>query len=341
MVQIANGKKQMMGWAVANRLDNVRDWRPAAAVPRGEQSEQEVRGCVFDIKKYAIHDGPGIRTTVFFKGCPLKCQWCHNPESWRASPEHGLRRGRCVGCGKCVEVCPNQAISLVKNQPVTDAGKCNLCGRCVDACLAGAREIIGQEMTVSEVMVEVEKDAIFYDQSGGGVTFSGGEPLMQPEFLLSLLNQCKSREIHTAVDTSCYAEPEIVEMVSKKTDLFLCDLKHMDKDVHERFTGVHNKLILDNIKRLCDAGKQVIIRVPIIPGFNDSLENIEAMGEFIASLPSISKIEILPYNSGGKEKSARLSHGIKFVESQVPEGEKMISIAERFAGYGFEVKIGR
>jgi len=225
--------------------------------------------------------------------------------------------------------------------------KCNLCGQCVEACIAGAREIIGQEMTVSEVMAEVEQDIIFYDQSGGGVTFSGGEPLMQPEFLLALLNQCQAQQIHTVVDTSCYAEPKIVEMVSKRTDLFLCDLKHMDNEIHERFTGVGNNLILDNIRRLSEAGKEIVIRIPVVPGFNDEKANIEATGKFTASLQSVSRIDILPFNRGGKEKSARLMTQSKPMQvvlgtpcGETPGEEKMNSIAKNLSKYGFEVKIG-
>ncbi len=225
--------------------------------------------------------------------------------------------------------------------------KCNLCGQCVEACIAGAREIIGQEMTVSEVMAEVEQDIIFYDQSGGGVTFSGGEPLMQPVFLLALLNQCQVQQIHTAVDTSCYAEPEIVEMVSKRTDLFLCDLKHMDNEIHERFTGVGNTLILDNIRRLSEAGKEIVIRIPVIPGFNDEKANIEATGKFTASLQSVSRIDILPFNRGGKEKSARLTAQSKPMQvvlgtpcGETPGEEEMNSIAKELGKYGVEVKIG-
>jgi pyruvate formate lyase activating enzyme len=305
-----------------------------------EQSSRHTKGFVFDIKRYAIHDGPGIRTTVFFKGCPLQCRWCHNPESRKPGPEQGLRMGRCIRCGRCVEVCPSGAIRLVENRPVTDTGKCKLCGECVDACLAGAREIIGKAMTVGEVMIEVEKDVIFYDESGGGVTFSGGEPLMQPDFLLGLLDQCKAQRIHTAVDTSCYAEPEILERIGEKADLFLCDLKHMDGGVHERFTGVGNRLILQNVECLSKMGKEIVIRIPVIPGFNDDHANIEAVGEFVASLPGASRIDILPYNRGGQEKSARLTDGIEPMQTQTPNEAKMNSIAENLRKYGFEVKIG-
>ncbi len=278
----------------------------------------------------------------------MQCQWCQNPESRRNYAEHGLRKGRCVGCGQCVEVCPQQAISLCENdsdgpvevRPVTDVEKCKLCGRCVDACTTGAREIIGREMSVDEVMAEVEKDIIFYDQSGGGVTFSGGEPLMQPEFLLALLERCREREIHTAVDTSCYAETKTVETVGEKTDLFLCDIKHMDNEIHERLTGVGNSLILDNIRRLSEAGKEIIIRMPVIPGFNDEKTNIEATGKFTASLQGVGRIDILPFNPGGKEKSARLTGCVKPVQIEAPSEEKMNSIAKKLSKYGFEVKIG-
>jgi len=315
---------------------NTPDSKPTSPV----ESARLAAGFIFDIKKYAIHDGPGIRTTVFFKGCPLQCQWCQNPESWKKEPELGLRTGRCVRCGQCVKVCTRGAITFTNDRPSTDASKCDLCGECVDACVAGAREIIGQEMTVGQVMTEVEKDIVFYNESNGGVTFSGGEPLMQPWFLLALLNQCKTHGINTAVDTSCYAEPQIIEKVADKTDLFLCDLKHMDSDMHKRFTGVENNLILDNIKRLSETGKEIIIRIPIIPGFNDDKANIEATAKFAASLSHISRVDVLPYNRGGMEKSARLSSDFKLMQAETPNDDKICSIAEILKKYGFEVKIG-
>lgn len=307
---------------------------------QSKRTELEIKGLVFDIKKYAIHDGPGIRTTVFFKGCPLQCLWCHNPESWRDQAELGFRKDRCAGCGQCVEACPHEAISLIESRPVTDVEKCVLCGRCVDVCLAGARQIIGRKMAVSEVMAEVERDVIFYDQSGGGVTFSGGEPLMQPDFLLALLNQCRARNIHSAVDTSCYAEPEIVESVAKRADLFLCDLKHMDNEMHKRFTGVGNKLILENIRLISQVDKKIVIRIPIIPGFNDETANIEATGNFAASLPGVGRIEILPFNRGGIEKSTRLMGQIEPMRTETPDEGQMSSIAENLSKYVFEVNIG-
>ncbi len=317
-------------------------------------SDLGTSGLVFDIKRYAIHDGPGIRTTVFFKGCPLRCRWCHNPESWKDNPEPALRRNRCLRCGRCVKICPQNAISLTDDLPaaaglpLTDPEKCTLCGECIETCPGGAREIIGRRMTVAEVMTEIEKDIIFYDESVGGATFSGGEPLMQAEFLLALLNQCRKKHVHTAVDTSCCAQPDVVDAVAKKTDLFLCDLKHTDSDAHRRLTGVENTLILANIKRLSQAGKKIIIRIPIIPGFNDDRENIEATGKFAASLPGVIRIDILPYNRGGNEKAARLARpstgglaaGIDLIRIETPNDQKMNSIAALLGKYGFEVKIG-
>jgi pyruvate formate lyase activating enzyme len=239
-----------------------------------------------------------------------------------------------------VEVCQEQAISLAESGPVTDADKCKVCGECVGACLSSARETIGQEMTVGQVMSEVRKDIIFYDQSGGGATFSGGEPLMQPEFLLALLKRCRAQGIHAAVDTTCYAEPEIVQKLAEQTDLFLCDLKHMDGAVHRDFTGVDNDLILYNIRRLSDAGKEIVIRIPVIPGFNDDPTNIEMTGEFVASLANVDRIDILPYNRGGKEKSTRLTAEFNLMETEVPDDEKMIMIVDTLKDCGFEVKTG-
>jgi pyruvate formate lyase activating enzyme len=224
--------------------------------------------------------------------------------------------------------------------PLTDPEKCTLCGECIETCPGGAREIIGRRMTVAEVMTEIEKDIIFYDESAGGATFSGGEPLMQAQFLLALLTQCRKKQMHTAVDTSCCAQPDVVDAVAEKTNLFLCDLKHTDSDAHRRLTGVENTLILANIKRLSHAGKKIIIRIPIIPGFNDDRENIEATGQFAASLPGVIRIDILPYNPGGTEKARRLAAAIDLIQVEIPNDQRMNSIAALLGKYGFEVKIG-
>jgi pyruvate formate lyase activating enzyme len=210
----------------------------------------------------------------------------------------------------------------------------------VDVCLAGARQVIGRKVTVKEVLNEIEKDIVFYDQSGGGATFSGGEPLMQTDFLYYLLFACQKSGIHTAVDTTCFAELETLEKISKVTDLFLCDLKHMDSDIHQRFTGVPNNLILDNIKWLASSGKKIFIRLPVVPGFNDSQDNIEQTVQFASTLDSIAGIDLLPYNSGGQEKASRLTQKYEIMKIQPPSPEQMADIAGRIEGFGFEVKIG-
>ena len=297
-------------------------------------------GIIFDIKRFAIHDGPGIRTTVFLKGCPVACRWCHNPEGIAPERESSLRANRCVACGACVEACPRGAISIQDGLPVTDGERCALCGQCVDACPAGAREIVGRRVTVEDVVAEIERDVIFYDESGGGATFSGGEPLMQPEFLAGLLARCKRHEIHTALDTTCHAPWELIEALSRHVDLYLCDLKHVDAAAHERLTGVTNELIVENLRKLTRLGKPVIMRMPIIPGMNDEDENIMATGEFVSSLDGVRRIDLLPYNEGGRSKLARLARPEPAHDVRAPDARRLAEIAAKLAAFGLEVKTG-
>ena len=298
-------------------------------------------GTVFDIKRYAIHDGPGIRTTVFLKGCPLSCVWCHNPGSWEEAPQPSLRVMRCHGCGRCIDACEHQAISLKDGKAVTDSQACVRCGDCRDACLADAREILGRPVTVQQLVAEVERDRIFFDQSGGGVTFSGGEPLAQAEFLCAVLDVCHDRGLHTAVDTTCYAETEVVERVARYAKLFLCDLKHLDSEQHESFTGVPNERILSNIRHLSTLGKPLYLRVPLIPGFNESHENIQQTINFIRSIQSVQRVDVLPYNRSGLDKTRRLGTRGPELKDFGPLDDAMIDrVVAQFKDAGIDIKVG-
>jgi pyruvate formate lyase activating enzyme len=299
-----------------------------------------ITGTVFDVKKFSIHDGPGIRTTVFLKGCPLTCWWCHNPESQARARELVFRENRCIRCGACEAICLQQAISSNGDVMVTDGERCTLCGDCVEVCYAEAREIVGQEMTVAQVMGEIERDIVFYDESGGGVTFSGGEPLLQRDFLLALLQACQEKEIHTTLDTCGFARWETLDSIRGYVDLFLYDLKLMDVARHREFTGVSNQVILHNLQALSRRGHEIILRVPIIPGINDDDENIHQVGTFAAALPHLNRVDILPYHQTGTEKYHRLNKVYGLSEVRPPSESRIAEIVEMIKGFGMQVKIG-
>jgi len=299
-----------------------------------------IKGMVFDIKKFSIHDGPGIRTTVFFKGCPLRCWWCHNPESQALEPELVFRANRCIRCEACLSVCAQGAISWDGDVVSTDMEECVLCGACVEVCYAEAREIVGREMAVVQVMAEIERDVAFYDESGGGVTFSGGEPLLQRDFLLALLRACRKEEIHTAVDTCGFSPWETLDSIREYVDLFLYDLKLMDDARHRKFTGVSNKLILGNLQALAQRGHNIVLRVPIIPGVNDDDGDISQIGAFAAAWPRLNRVDILPYHHAGVDKYNRLHRVYELPEIRPPSDERMAGIAEILRGFGLQVKIG-
>jgi pyruvate formate lyase activating enzyme len=299
-----------------------------------------ITGVIFDIKRYAIHDGPGIRTTVFFKGCPLACRWCHNPESQSAAAEMILRAGRCIGCKACLAACARGAISWSDAGPVTDRSKCVACGDCALACYPGAREHVGRVLSVEETMAPIERDRPFYEESGGGVTFSGGEPLAQPEFLGALLAACRAAGIHTALDTCGYAPWEVIDRIRGDVDLFLYDLKLLDDERHRELTGVSNRLILDNLRELSARGQRIVLRLPVIPGVNDDPATIDTIGAFAKSLPHLEEIDILPYNRMGIDKYARLDRPYRLAAAAPFSDETMRGIAGRLGALGLPVRVG-
>jgi pyruvate formate lyase activating enzyme len=298
-------------------------------------------GTIFDIKKYSINDGPGIRTTVFFSGCPLSCLWCHNPESQSLIPELLYRAGRCLLCGDCIEACPDGAISLGEssNSIITDRQKCTGCQTCTTTCYSGAREFSGRKMTVQEVMTNIERDIPFYDESHGGVTFSGGEPLIQPTFLSALLKGCRAKEIHTVVDTSGFANWNVFEQIRDDVDLFLFDLKHMDSIRHREVTGVPNALILENLHRLNSSGAECIVRIPLIPGINDDENNLVESAKFLARLSPIQSVELMAYHDIAQAKYEALGRDYPLTGTKPPTEAVMHHAAELLRNYGLNVVI--
>lgn len=297
------------------------------------------QGLIFDIQRFSPHDGPGIRTTVFLKGCPLDCLWCHNPEGISAEPQILYFGNRCITCDQCVEACP-------QGRPVTDAGdeetlaRCSVCGACVEACPTKARELAGRHLSVSELLEIVLRDRIFYDDSGGGVTFSGGEPLGQLPFLLEALAACRAEEIRTAVDTSGAASLDGLLAAARLTDLFLYDVKVVDDATHRRVTGVSNRRILSNLRKLADHHDNIWLRVPVVPGINDDPRNLEATAELAAVLPSVRKVCLLPYHRIGEEKLRRLGRGPGTEEFVEPAPGHVRRLARLVEAAGVEAQIG-
>ncbi|MBM3119145.1 MAG: glycyl-radical enzyme activating protein [Chloroflexi bacterium] len=307
---------------------------------RTEKNETGRKGLVFSIQRYSIHDGPGIRTTVFFKGCPLRCKWCSNPESLNPYPEIMVREAKCNGCGKCLEICSREAIVLNNDSVHVDRSKCNLCMKCVDVCLPSAIEITGRYMNVEEVVDECSKDELFYRNSGGGVTLSGGEPLYQPEFALNLLRTCKEKGLSTAIDTSGYISWKVLDKVLHCTDLVLYDIKHIDSEMHYRGTGIKNDLILKNLKQVVDIKlARVWIRIPIIPNFNDSEQYIEKLAAFISEMP-VEKISLLGYHEWGKPKYEFLGRDYPLNGSASLSQERLQSLSDIMQSKGLEVTVG-
>jgi len=294
-------------------------------------------GIIFDIKHFAVHDGPGIRTTVFLKGCPLRCLWCHSPESQSPRPEIAYYPNLCIHCEACIEACPNGAQTLCTPKILRE--RCTGTGRCVEECYAGALVMYGETATVSEVLEEVGKDAVLYETSGGGVTLSGGEPVSQPGFTSALLSALKAEGYHTALDTSGEVPWEAMERVLVDVDLVLYDLKHMDPGIHEELTGAPNERILSNLKKISALEKELVVRVPIIPGHNDSYDNLNRMGELLESLKGIEAVELLPYHNLGVPKYIALGREYPLHGLETPEPESLKVLAEVLEGRGMRVVI--
>lgn len=302
--------------------------------------KEEKKGIIFDIQRFSIHDGPGIRTTVFFKGCPLRCLWCQNPEGLIKEQEMVFTLRKCIGCRHCIEVCPEGAITEQDGGRSIDRSLCSLCGECVKVCPSTALEISGRWMVVSEVMEEIEKDMSFYKTSGGGVTLSGGEPTFQPQFCIALLKNCQLMGIHTALDTCAYQKWDVLDEVLNHVDLVLYDIKHIDDTKHKQFTGVSSKPMLDNIRRIDSKEIPVIVRIPIIPGFTDSEDNIEAIVRFVANLKNVIQIDLLPYHGLEKSKYEKLELVYQLDKITPPDAEHMRRLVNIVRNGHLKVQVG-
>lgn len=316
--------------------------------------EQELTGKVYDIQGFSVHDGPGIRTTVFFKGCPLRCPWCHSPESQQFFTQLSWMSARCPGldtCSNCIDICRKAAIApqdgahddgsgnLIRRIRI-DRSVCDNCGDCVPTCNRRALEMCGTDYTLEALLGRVLKDVAFYEQSGGGVTLSGGEPLCQPAFVLSFLTALKERRVHTALDTTGHADFDIIKSALPLTDLFLYDLKHMDSERHREATGVPNERILENAAKIAASGGKIQIRIPIIPDFNDSEENIQSTGSFCRSLgEAVVLIQLLPYHNLGAMKHLRIGHGGMLLEANPPKDKAISKIKGILESFGLAVSV--
>lgn len=286
------------------------------------EQQEPCEGVVFNVQHFCLHDGPGIRTSVFLKGCPLRCLWCANPESQQKRPQILWNWEKCTGCGACVAACPQRAVSQKEKVVHTDEGACTGCGACVEACPQNARELSGKWVTAEEVLQEVEEDRLFYGDQGG-MTLTGGEVLAQPEFALALLKLAKKQHLHTAVETSGFGPWEALEALAPYCDLFLYDCKQALPQEHKRCTGQSNQVILQNLERLSHRfpEKEIWLRAPVIPGYNDSEENMKALGGLAKGVPGCTRVELLPYHNLGEGKRRQLGHAP--FQGETPSQEQM------------------
>ena len=295
-------------------------------------------GTVFDIQRFSLHDGPGIRTIVFLKGCPLSCKWCSNPESQNMMPVIMYKKNECLHCGRCINACSRKAISF-ENKTFIDRSICTGCGECANACPAGALVVKGKTMTVQQLIRELKKDATTYRRSGGGITLSGGEPLVQYEFAAELLRACKAQGWDTAIETTGAGITEAVEKVIPYVDTVLLDIKHLDTEKHKKFTGIGNEQILKNAARISQISSTVV-RVPVIPGFNYSEEEIRAITEFAKMLRGVRTIHLLPYHTFGENKYDLLGRDYALADIKPLKPEELEHLKTMVEREGFQCIIG-
>jgi len=300
----------------------------------------EKTGIIFNIQKFSVHDGPGIRTTVFMKGCPLQCRWCSNAESMSPKPQLGVIRSICNNCGKCLKACPEEAISFDNNVIHFNREKCTACGECVAVCSPGALTIYGKQVTVDDVFREVNKDKAFYEGSGGGITVSGGEPLRQADFVAALFQKCHEAGIGTCMDTCGYAASDVLKQVLRVTDYVLFDIKHMDTNCHHQFTGAPNDLILSNAQVVAASETPMLCRIPLIAGINDTVLNITETARFVKSLGDGMQVELLPYHRLGVAKYQTLDKPYAGEAFITPSSEEIESVKSIFEEYGVSCTIG-
>lgn len=296
------------------------------------QTIDDQKGMIFNVQRYSLHDGPGIRTIVFFKGCPLTCLWCANPESQQLYPEMLIRKVNCIGCGACVSACTNHALTLTSDGIEMDRSLCQRCGKCAQVCNSNGITVVGRAVTVQELYKEIIEDKVFFDVSNGGITFSGGEPFMQPEFLKAMLLKCKENHLHTIIETCGQAPQEVVEDILPYVDGFYYDLKIMDPQKHKTFTGMTNERILSNLSMIASHKKEVLVRTPLLPGINDDEENIRAIGQFLKSI-GITTIQLLPYHAYGVAKYQSIGRSYQ-LDIKSPTEESMTEAASLLASYG-------